>query len=92
MVAHCTEAASEAVPADDSGAKSCSTNVFQNVDNFDYQDDKNYKSTLRASANLIYLPTHDVRVGTELLWGQRKNKDGSKGTAMQLQVSARYNF
>ena len=68
------------------------TMSWVNIDNFDYQDDKNYKSTLRASANLIYLPTHNVRVGTELLWGQRKNKDGSKGTAMQLQVSARYNF
>jgi hypothetical protein len=63
-----------------------------NIDNFDYQDDKDYKSTLRASANLIYLPTSNVRFGAELLWGQRKNKDESKGTAMQLQVSARYNF
>ncbi len=63
-----------------------------NIDNFDYEDDKNYKSTLRASMNLIYLPTKNVRFGTELLWGQRKNKDESKGTALQLQVSARYNF
>jgi hypothetical protein len=63
-----------------------------NIDNFDYQDDKNYNSTLRASMNLIYLPTNNVRFGTELLWGQRKNKDESKGTALQLQISARYNF
>ena len=63
-----------------------------NIDNFDYQDDKNYDSTLRASMNLIYLPTENVRFGTELLWGQRKNKDETKGTAMQLQISARYNF
>ena len=63
-----------------------------NINNFDYQDGKNYKSTLRASANPIYLPTTNVRFGAELLWGQRKNKDESKGIAMQLQVSARYNF
>ena len=63
-----------------------------NIDNFDYQDGDNYKSTLRASANLIYLPTSNVRFGMELLWGQRKNKDNSKGTATQLQISARYNF
>jgi hypothetical protein len=63
-----------------------------NIDNFDYQDGDNYKSTLRASANLIYLPTSNVRFGMELLWGQRKNKDESKGTATQLQISARYNF
>lgn len=62
------------------------------INNFDYQDDKNYNQTLRASANLIYLPTQNFRVGFEFLWGQRKNKDNSKGTATQLQVSARYNF
>ena len=62
------------------------------IDNFDYQDDRDYQSTLRASANLIYLPTTNVRFGMELLWGQRTNKDESKGTATQLQFSARYNF
>ncbi|MBT8075788.1 MAG: hypothetical protein KJN61_04915, partial [Gammaproteobacteria bacterium] len=59
---------------------------------YKYQDDKDYKSTLRASANLIYLPTTNVRFGAELLWGSRENKDGSKGTATQVQISARYNF
>ncbi|MBT8070631.1 MAG: hypothetical protein KJO80_09400, partial [Gammaproteobacteria bacterium] len=63
-----------------------------NIDNYKYQDDKDYKSTLRASANLIYLPTTNVRFGAELLWGSRENKDGSKGTATQVQISARYNF
>jgi len=62
------------------------------INNFDFESDRNYKSTIRASANLIYLPTPNVQFGTELLWGQRKNKNGSKGTATQLQFSARYNF
>lgn len=62
------------------------------INNFDFQAGENYKSTLRASANLIYLPIKNVRFGAEVLWGQRKNKDESKGTAAQLQFSARYNF
>ncbi len=62
------------------------------IDNFNYQEDKAYKSTIRASANLIYLPTPNVQFGMELLWGQRKNKDDTKGSASQLQFSARYNF
>ena len=62
------------------------------VDNFEFQDDKDYNRTWRASANLLYFPTQNLRFGTELLWGQRSNKDGSSGTATQLQLSARYNF
>jgi hypothetical protein len=62
------------------------------IDNFDFQDGKDYQSTLRASINLIYMPANNVRMGMELLWGERKNKDNSKGTASQLQISARYDF
>ncbi len=62
------------------------------ISNFDFQDDKDYDSTIRASANLIYLPTANVRFGAELLWGQRKYKDESSGSATQLQFSARYDF
>lgn len=62
------------------------------INNYDYQMEKNYHSTLRASMNLIYLPTTNFRLGTEFLWGQRINKDDTKGTALQLQFSARYNF
>lgn len=62
------------------------------IENYDYQAGTDYNSTLRASANLIYLPTSNVRFGAELLWGERKNKNGSKGRATQLQLSARYNF
>lgn len=62
------------------------------IDNYDFQADEDYQRTLRASVNLIYLPTHNLRIGAELLWGERKNKDNSKGTATQLQLSARYIF
>lgn len=62
------------------------------ITNFDFQDDKDYDSTIRASANLIYLPTANVKFGAELLWGQRRNKSDSKGSATQIQFSARYDF
>jgi hypothetical protein len=62
------------------------------VDNYDFQADKDYHETWRASANLLYFPTQNLRLGGELLWGLRENKDGSSGTATQIQLSARYNF
>ena len=62
------------------------------IKNFDYQADRDYNRTMRASVNLIYLPTQHFRFGMELLWGQRKNKDNSKGSAKQIQFSARYMF
>jgi hypothetical protein len=62
------------------------------IDNYDFQDDLSYQSTWRASANLLYFPTQDVRVGAELMWGERTNKDKSRGSATQLQISARYDF
>ena len=62
------------------------------IDNFDYQDPLDYNRTLYASANLIYFPTQNARFGAELLWGERKNKDGSTGIARQFQISARYSF
>jgi hypothetical protein len=62
------------------------------IDNYDYQDDSDYSSTLRGSINLMYYPVSHARLGMEFLWGERKNVDGSKGTAKQFQLSARYSF
>jgi hypothetical protein len=62
------------------------------IGNFDFQEGSNYNRTVRASANLIYNPTSNVQLGVEFLWGERVNKDDSKGTASQLQVAARYIF
>lgn len=62
------------------------------IDNYDFQTGLDYKKTERFSANMIYLPTHNLRLGVELMWGERKNKNNSKGSATQLQVSAQYNF
>lgn len=62
------------------------------IDNFGFQDDLSYNSTLYTSVNLIYFPTQNARFGLEYLWGQRTNKDGSSGSARQIQLSSRFSF
>ena len=70
-----------------------SVNVsWVDINNYQFQEGSDYKSTLEASINLIYSPTDSVIVGIEYLWGERKNKDDSKGTATQLQMGVRYTF
>ena len=72
--------------------RSSFTLSWVNINNFDFQDGSDYDSTLRASMNLIYSPTPNIFTGMELLWGERTNKNGSKGTATQLQFAMRYIF
>jgi hypothetical protein len=62
------------------------------INTFSFQDGSDYSGTIRASVNLMYNPTEHVTMGVEYLWGQRQNKDESKGSASQLQFSARYTF
>jgi hypothetical protein len=62
------------------------------INTFDFQEGDNYSETIRASINLFYNPTDHVTMGMEFLWGQRQNHDKSKGSATQLQFSARYTF
>jgi len=62
------------------------------IDNFGFQDDLSYDYTLYTSINLIYFPTQNARFGVEYLWGQRTNKDGSSGSASQIQLSSRFSF
>jgi len=33
-----------------------------------------------------------VDIGAELLWGERTNKDGNSGDALQIQLAAKYIF
>ena len=72
--------------------RSSITFSWVDINNFDYQNDNAYNQTLRASINLMYNPTKNIQGGVEYLWGQRQNKDGSKGTATQLQFAMRYLF
>ena len=72
--------------------RSSFTLSWVDINNFEFQEGSDYAGTLRASMNLIYSPTPNIFTGLEFLWGERKNKDGSKGTATQLQFAMRYIF
>lgn len=72
--------------------RSSFTASWVDIKNYEYQAGLDYNSTWRASANLIYIPTKNIQAGLEYLWGERTNKDGSKGTATQLQFAMRYIF
>jgi len=62
------------------------------VDNFDFQEDGAYKATQRTSANFIFSPISAIDLGLEMLWGARRNKDESLGTAFQWQMIATFRF
>ncbi len=65
---------------------------FTDVDNFDFQPDDAYHQTKRVTANLLFSPIPRVDIGAELLWGERTNKDGNSGDALQIQLAAKYIF
>ncbi len=62
------------------------------IDNYDYQPDDAYKQTARFSGNIIWSPVPRVDIGTELIWGQRTNKDNNNASALQLQLATKYRF
>jgi hypothetical protein len=72
--------------------RSSITLSWVDISNFEFQDGSDYSRTLRASINLLYSPTQNITSGFELLWGERTNKDGSKGNASQVQFTVRYIF
>ncbi len=65
---------------------------FTEVDNFEFQSDDAYHQTKRLTANFLYSPIPRVDIGAELLWGERKNKDGSSADALQIQFAGKYLF
>jgi hypothetical protein len=65
---------------------------FATVDNIDIQDDLAYRRTHRLTGNLIWSPVHRIDLGGEILWGERENRNLSKGHAWQLQLAAKYKF
>jgi len=72
--------------------RSSFTFSWVDISNYEFQEDTSYNSTLRASVNLMYNPTQNIQGGLEFLWGKRNNKDGSQGSATQLQFAMRYIF
>lgn len=78
--------------------RSNATVSWVDVDTFDFQDSPEYliqfgpayERTLRTSVNLLFNPVPRLEAGVELLWGERRNSNGSDGDAAQMQISARY--
>jgi len=62
------------------------------VDNLSFMPGSSYKQTDRISLNALWSPVKSVDAGIEYIWGQRINKDGSRGTATQLQMRFRFLF
>jgi hypothetical protein len=62
------------------------------IDNYDYQPDNAYKQTGRLSGNFIWSPIPRVDIGTELIWGERTDKDNNNASALQLQFATKYRF
>ena len=65
---------------------------YVDINNPNFIDNEAYKSTIRASANLLWNPTQRVDTGVEYLWGRRENKSGDRGDAQQIQMMLRYLF
>lgn len=62
------------------------------VRNLDFQEETAYKYTRRATMNIIWSPISQIDLGFEVLWGERVNKDDSRGDAVQLQGVATFRF
>ena len=62
------------------------------IDTFGFQPGSAYAKTERAVVNLLWSPIPRIDVGGELLYGRRTNKDGNDGSAVQMQVQAKYRF
>jgi hypothetical protein len=63
---------------------------YNSVDNPGFIDGGALKSTLYASANLVWNPLEKVTIGVEYLYGNRKNEDGVSGEANRLLFSSRF--
>ncbi len=65
---------------------------FVNVENTDFQAPDSYHRTNRLCANLVFSPIKRIDVGGEYIYGTRENKDGSSGSADQIQFVAIFRF
>jgi len=65
---------------------------FVEVDNLDFQLPSAYKRTNRYSVNLVFSPLERIDLGLEYIYGTRENKDGSQGSADQVQAVGIFRF
>jgi hypothetical protein len=62
------------------------------TDNTSFQEPGAFNSAQYASANLLWSPDKRLMAGAELLWGNRKDFDKSKGEDVRIQFSIKYSF
>lgn len=62
------------------------------VNNLDIQPGDAYDRTQRITLNVVVSPIAAIDVGLEALWGERRNKNDSKGRALQLQLVGTFRF
>jgi hypothetical protein len=65
---------------------------FDQVENTTYQTPTAFHKGEYASANLLWHPSSNIFTGAELLWGQRTDNDGAKGSDLRLQYSLHWKF
>lgn len=63
-----------------------------NVSNLDIQSGTSLSSTQRGTFNLAWSPFSRVELVAEFLTGSRRNKDGAKGSASQIQLGSTFRF
>jgi DcaP outer membrane protein len=62
------------------------------LDTTDGQGSDEFKKGQIAQINLLHYPRDHVMLGTEFLWGQREDVDGSTGSDYQIQFSLKVDF
>lgn len=62
------------------------------VDNTNFQTPDTFNKAQYASGNLLWSPIKRVLTGAELLWGERKNLDGTKGKDFRVQFTFKVSF
>ena len=62
------------------------------LDNTNGQTAEAFQTGQYASVNVLWRPVKNVMMGAELLWGERKNKDGASGSDSRVQFSVQYKF
>src|SRR6202008_1637495 len=65
---------------------------FDKVDNTNFQEPTAFHRGDYASANLLWAPIDNIRVGAEVRWGKRTDNDGEKGHDMRLQGTFKWSF
>lgn len=62
------------------------------LDTTDGQRDNEFENGQIAQINLLHYPMDNVMLGSEFIWGQREDVDGTTGSDYRIQFSLKVNF